>query len=174
MWLLEDSCRRVVGVLAALLLLSACDSGGGSSDATPATPTSTTSAPAAVTTATADGARMQKWIELQVGDCLVDPPPTDPSVVTVSVVDCAIPHAAEVFLRADVQVNAAIADVADRQCCLHRSARRRPVRDDVPHRFQSGSDVGQSAAQHGHLPASGVERWAVDGIRAPLMRMPHP
>ena len=59
---------------------------------------------------------MQKWIELQVGDCLADPPPSDPSVVTVSVVDCAIPHSAEVYLRADVEVNAAIADVADREC----------------------------------------------------------
>ncbi len=53
---------------------------------------------------------------MQVGDCLADPPPTDPGVVMVSVVDCAIPHAAEVYLRAAVQVNAATADVADRQC----------------------------------------------------------
>ena len=37
-------------------------------------------------------------------------------VVTVSVVDCALAHAAEVYLRADVEVNAAIADVADREC----------------------------------------------------------
>ena len=60
--------------------------------------------------------RMKKWIELQVGDGLADPPPSDPSVVTVSVVDCALAHAAEVYLRADVEVNAAIADVADQQC----------------------------------------------------------
>ena len=64
----------------------------------------------------AQGPRTEKWIELQVGDCLADPPPSDPSVVTVSVVDCAIAHAAEVYLRADVEVNAAIADVADREC----------------------------------------------------------
>jgi hypothetical protein len=37
-------------------------------------------------------------------------------VVTVSVIDCAIPHAAEVYLRADLKVDAAIANVADRQC----------------------------------------------------------
>ena len=49
-------------------------------------------------------------------DCLADPPPSDPSVVMVSVVDCALPHSAEVYLRADVQVNSAVADVADRQC----------------------------------------------------------
>jgi hypothetical protein len=65
---------------------------------------------------------MQRWIDLQVGDCLADPPPSDPSVVTVSVVDCAIPHAAEVYRRADVEVNAAIADVADQQCAAGLTA----------------------------------------------------
>jgi hypothetical protein len=113
---LEDSCRYLGVSLAALALLTACDGGG-------AAATSTTSAQAAVTTTTAvaapptpQGPTTQKWIELQVGECLADPPPTDPSVVTVSVVDCAAAHAAEVYLRVDVEVNAAIADVADREC----------------------------------------------------------
>lgn len=120
---LEHSCRYLGVSLAALALLTACDGGAGSSDATPPSPASTSSAQAAVTTTTtvaaprtAQGPRTEKWIELQVGDCLADPPPSDPSVVTVSVVDCAIAHAAEVYLRADVEVNAAIADVADREC----------------------------------------------------------
>jgi len=118
---LEDSCRYLGVSLAALALLTACD--GGSSDAPSTSPASTTSAQAAVTTTTtvaapptAQGPRMEKWIELQVGECLSDAPPSDPSVVTVSVVDCATAHAAEVYLRADVEVNAAIADVADREC----------------------------------------------------------
>ena len=101
-------------------MLTACDAGAGNTDATPTNPASTISAVTSTTTvaapATAQGPRMAKWIELQAGDCLADPPPSDPSVVTVSVVECAIPHAAEVYLRADVEVNAAIADVADRQC----------------------------------------------------------
>jgi hypothetical protein len=120
---LEDSCRYLGVSLAALTLLTACDGGAGGSEATSTSPASATSAPAAVTTTTtvaapptAQSPRMAKWIELQVGDCLADPPPSDPSVVTVSVVDCAIAHAAEVYLRADVEVNAAIADVADREC----------------------------------------------------------
>jgi hypothetical protein len=116
---LEDSCRYLGVSLVALALLTACDGGAGSSDATSTSPASATSAQAAVTsttTVTAPRARTEKWIELQVGDCLADPPPIDPSVVTVSVVDCAIAHAAEVYLRADVEVNAAIADVADREC----------------------------------------------------------
>jgi hypothetical protein len=120
---LEDSCRYLGVALAALALLTACNGGAGSSVATSTNPPSTTPAQAAVTTtttvaapSTAQGPRMEKWIELQVGECLADPPPTDPSVVTVSVVDCAVSHAAEVYLRADVEVNAAVADVADREC----------------------------------------------------------
>jgi hypothetical protein len=57
-----------------------------------------------------------KWIDLQVGDCLQELPPSDPSVVTVTVVDCKTAHAAEVFLREPMAVNAAIADVANREC----------------------------------------------------------
>jgi len=112
--------RHTVGLLAALVLLAACDADAGNSGPTSASPASTASAPATTTTvaapSTAQGPRTEKWIDLQVGDCLADPPPSDPSVVTVSVVDCAIAHAAEVYLRADVEVNAAIADVADREC----------------------------------------------------------
>jgi hypothetical protein len=118
---LEDSCRYLGVSLAALALLTACDGSG--SDATSTSPASTTSVQVAATTPTtvaapptAQGPWMAKWIELQVGECLADPPPTDPSVVTVSVVDCATAHAAEVYLRVDVEVNAAIADVADREC----------------------------------------------------------
>ena len=118
---LEDSCRYLGVSLAALALLTACDGGG--SHATSTSPASTTSAQTTVTTTTTvaappapQGPRLEKWIDLQVGECLADPPPTDPGVVTVSVVDCAVAHAAEVYLRADVEVNAAIADVADREC----------------------------------------------------------
>jgi hypothetical protein len=112
---LKDSCRYLGVSLATLALLTACNGGANNSDATPTSPAST-SAPATVAPSPAQGPRTEKWIELQVGDCLADPPPSDPSVVTVSVVDCALAHAAEVYLRADVEVNAAIADVADQQC----------------------------------------------------------
>lgn len=74
----------------------------------------------AVSTTTAVAAppatRTQKWIDLAVGDCLADPPPADPSVLTVTIVNCATPHHAEVYSRAPVAVNAAIADVASQQC----------------------------------------------------------
>ena len=117
---LENSCR-CLGVALAALALTACGGGAASSDATSTSPASTTSTPATATTTvatppTSQTARIEKWIDLQVGECLADPPPTDPGVVAVSVVDCAVAHAAEVYLRADVEVNAAIADVADREC----------------------------------------------------------
>ena len=120
MRVLEDSWRYGVGCLAALALLTACDAGAGDSGAPSASSVATASAPVTATTVaappSAQGPLTKNWFELQAGDCLADPPPTDPSVVTVSVVDCAIPHSAEVYLRAPVEVNAAIADVADRQC----------------------------------------------------------
>jgi len=112
---LEDSWRAAAGCLAALVMLTAC----GASDTAPSTTsTAATSSGAETTTTTvaAQGPQIKKWIDLQVGDCLADPPPVDPGVVMVSVVDCAIPHAAEVYLRTEVEVNAAVADVADRQC----------------------------------------------------------
>ena len=109
---LEDSWRSAAGCLAALALLTAC----GGKDATPPAASTTTTSVATTTTVAAQGPQIKKWIDLQAGDCLADPPPIDPGVVMVSVVDCAIPHAAEVYLRTDVEVNAAIADIADRQC----------------------------------------------------------
>jgi hypothetical protein len=116
MWVLKDSWRPSVGCLAALTLLTACDAGGSNAPSTTSTPVTTTTTTTIAAPSTGQGPRTEKWIDLQVGDCLADPPPSDPSVVMVSVVDCAIPHAAEAYLRADVEVNAAIADVADREC----------------------------------------------------------
>lgn len=115
--------HRLVWQVAAVSLLAACGSN------TSATPSSSTSSPVPSQTTTAaplpspvpivpvkPNARQAKWVDLQVGDCLNTPPPTDPSVVEVTLVDCSAPHIAEVFLRANVAVNDAIAGVADQQC----------------------------------------------------------
>ncbi|WP_231995533.1 hypothetical protein [Mycobacterium sp. 1274756.6] len=111
---------RVIGpsiAAPALALLAACAGGvpAAPSAEPPAesTPPVTTVAP---TTATGRPAETRPWVALQVGDCLAEPPPTDPAVVLVTVVDCAAPHAAEVFDRVPVPVNAAIAEVADVEC----------------------------------------------------------
>lgn len=81
---------------------------------TPSSPPSTSAArPPASTTAPA---RVTKWFALQPGDCLAGPPPTDPAVVEVTVVDCATPHLAETFLRAAIPVNAAVSETGNAQC----------------------------------------------------------
>ncbi|HTX97437.1 MAG TPA: hypothetical protein VME67_22960 [Mycobacterium sp.] len=66
-------------------------------------------------TASPTNSHTVKWIDLQVGQCVADLPP-DLSRVTVTVVDCATAHLAEVYLRAPVAVNAAVANVANQRC----------------------------------------------------------
>ncbi|HYO01728.1 MAG TPA: hypothetical protein VET27_07495 [Mycobacterium sp.] len=111
--------RRLIAALAALTALTACAPGAETSTTTPST---TTPASAATTTTVITSApitptaRTVNWFDLDVGDCLADPPPVDPTVIAVAVVDCATPHRAEVFLRAPMAVNTAIADVIDRTC----------------------------------------------------------
>jgi hypothetical protein len=61
-------------------------------------------------------ARVEKWIDLKAGDCLAAPPSADPAEVTVTVVDCATPHLAEVYLRANIPVDAAVTGTANQQC----------------------------------------------------------
>lgn len=119
--------RTLCGLSASLALLpplvSACDADAGKPATGATRPMMTTSAaPVATTTSavaaplTTQGARTVKWIDLQTGDCLADPPPSDPSVVTVTTVDCVTAHHAEVYLRAPIAVNEAVADVASRTC----------------------------------------------------------
>nr|WP_234009879.1 septum formation family protein [Mycobacterium colombiense] len=62
------------------------------------------------------GAHTAKWIDLQTGQCVTDLPPADGSRVNVTVVDCATAHLAEVYLRAPMAVDSAIATVANRDC----------------------------------------------------------
>jgi hypothetical protein len=121
--------RGLSASLTAIALLPACGANGLSSGKTStlgtSTRTSATAAPA--TTAivappttqgpqTVQGPRTEKWIDLQVGDCLADVPAVDLGIVIVTIVDCATTHAAEVYLRAPMEVNAAIADVANQEC----------------------------------------------------------
>lgn len=79
---------------------------------------STTTAVAAVAAPkpASPGTQTQKWIDLQVGQCVNDLPPADLSRINVTMADCATPHLAEVYLRAPVAVDSAIATVADRDC----------------------------------------------------------
>ena len=108
----------VVAGLVALASLTAC----GASPSKPTTEPTSAPAVTAVTTSVpppspTPAARTVNWFDLDVGDCLADPPPVDdPNVVGVKVVDCSTPHRVEVYLRAPLAVNTAVADVADRKC----------------------------------------------------------
>jgi hypothetical protein len=106
--------------LTAISLLGACGAHGVHAGPASTAPSPTTAA-VKVITATApppatQGSRTEKWIDLRVGDCVADLPPADLSRVTVTVVDCATAHLAEVYLRAPMAVDTAIANVANRDC----------------------------------------------------------
>ena len=114
-----------VCALAATMLLAACATNGThagtrpgtTAPAAPATPTSTAAtALTAVPVSPPLGPRTEKWIDLKVGECVTDLPPADLSRVTVTVVDCGTAHLAEVYLRAPMAVDSAIANVANQDC----------------------------------------------------------
>lgn len=108
--------------VAAVMVLPSCSGGSepfGNAGQTPTTrPSTTVASPATGPPAPphAPTASAKKWIDLNVGDCLAEPPPTDPSVVTVAIVDCATSHMSEVFYRGALTVNAAVPEVANPAC----------------------------------------------------------
>ena len=113
-------CKRGVGLtwgVAAAMLLVACGSGAERPMSTSTAETSVTPEPVFTSTPAATSEpRAKNWFDLDVGDCLAELPKVDLGEVSVGIVDCTSPHTGEVFLRAAVEVNAAIADVADRRC----------------------------------------------------------
>ena len=104
--------------LAAATLLAACGTNGvhAGRTAPPAPAVPTRAAATAVTAVPVTGPRTEKWIDLKVGECVTDLPPADLSRVTVTVVDCGTAHLAEVYLRAPMAVDSAIANVASQDC----------------------------------------------------------
>jgi hypothetical protein len=100
--------------LTAVALLGACATNGVHAGPTSAIPPPTTAAVKA--TLAPLGSHTEKWINLQLGDCVADLPPADLSRVTVTVIDCTTAHLAEVYLRAPMAVDTAISNVANRDC----------------------------------------------------------
>jgi len=99
----------------ALAGVPSCGQAGSPQAGAPAAPSATSEQQSPATPPPA-APRIVKWIDLKAGDCLAAPPSPDPAEVTVTVVDCATPHLAEVFLRADIPVNAAVTGTANPQC----------------------------------------------------------
>jgi hypothetical protein len=101
--------------LSALALLSSCassDSGTAPSSTSAAAVTTTT----IVLTTPAPPTLTKNWFDLEVGDCVTEIPAIDTGAVTATVVDCATPHQAEVYLLAPLAVNTAIDQVANEKC----------------------------------------------------------
>ena len=116
--------RRIPALcgLCASAVLASCATNG-THAGTPSSPAPTAPTGAAATAVTAvpatpavPGSRTEKWIDLKVGECVTNLPPPDLSRVTVTIVDCATAHLAEVYLRAPMAVDTAIANVANRDC----------------------------------------------------------
>jgi hypothetical protein len=103
--------------LAATALLPSCastDPGGTTtSDAPQATATTPTSAAAPKAP---PGPQTKNWFDLQVGDCVTEIPAIEDGVVSATVVDCATPHQAEVYLLAPLAVDTAVDRVAGDKC----------------------------------------------------------
>jgi hypothetical protein len=99
--------------LALFALLSSCASKDSeesprASSGTPTTQITLTPTPA--------GPQTKNWFDLQAGDCLTEIPAVDTGAVATTVVDCATPHQAEVFLLAPLAVNTAVNQVAMEKC----------------------------------------------------------
>jgi hypothetical protein len=114
--------RQLFAVLIPLVVLTGCGGHPAPIGAPPASSTSTEShtaeptSPSTVGPPAIPGPRTEKWVDLQVGDCVAKVPEVDIGEVTADVVDCSTPHLAEVYLLGPIAVNAAITDVANQAC----------------------------------------------------------
>jgi hypothetical protein len=104
--------------VAAVVLLSACGRSTPQQTATTTTPPPPPSSTSASTAAAPPTPTVQtkNWFDLAVGDCVTEIPAIDVGAVTTTLVDCAAPHQAEVFLLAPLAVNTAIDQVAMEKC----------------------------------------------------------
>jgi hypothetical protein len=103
----------VCASLTALVLLPSCATGdhGGA-------PTSESSAAATTTVGLTPvpAPHVKNWFDLKVGDCLTEMPDIEVGTVSTTVVGCATPHTAEVYLLAPLKVDTAIDQVAGEKC----------------------------------------------------------
>ncbi len=118
--------------------------------------------------------RTEKWIDLKVGECVTDLPPADLSRVTVTVVDCATAHLAEVYLRAPMAVDSAIANVANQDCAAGFASYTGQSVDgslySMTYLIDSNMDRtgGHRDAEHRYLFGPARERSAADRFRPSL------
>ena len=153
-------CRTTSGLcasLAALAVLTSC----GASGPTPAEPSTSTSAASTASTTvaappTTHAPQPKNWFDLAVGDCLTEIPAIDLGVVTATVVDCAVPHQAEVYLLAPLAVDTAIADVANRKCAEGFSPYTGQAVDDSPFTVTYLIDSNQDRTTNNPTPSTAI------------------
>ena len=97
----------------------------------------------------ASGPRTERWVDLAAGQCLAELPQIDVGVVDVTVVDCATPHQAEVYLRADMWVNTTVADVAKQECDAGFAKYTGRSVDGSPYAVTYLVDAGQDRTTNG-------------------------
>lgn len=110
---------RLLSLGLAAVPLAACGQSGVSvetSSTTSTTSVTVTSTTTSVAVPSPPATRTVKWVDLGVGDCVAEVPAVELGAVTATIVDCAAAHQAEVYLLAPIAVNAAIADVASKEC----------------------------------------------------------
>ncbi len=95
---------------------SSTGSASASTPAASAPAAASTTAPGSATPPADSAPGVARWVDLKPGQCLAAPPPTDPAEVNVTTVECAKPHAAEVYLRVNIPVDAAVTGTANAQC----------------------------------------------------------
>jgi len=97
-------------------VLAACAGHAATSDTMSTTSSATATHTWTAAAAPAPPPQTVKWIDLDVGQCVAQLPHVDLGDVTVTVVDCATPHTAEVYLRAPMWVDTTVPDIANKQC----------------------------------------------------------
>lgn len=102
----------------------------------------------------AEAPRAEKWTALQPGDCLAEAVPTDPAVVSVTVVDCAQPHLAETFLRAPIPVDAALDGTASATCEAGFAQYTGAASAGSPHTLAYLIDSDQDRTDNNPLPST--------------------
>lgn len=160
--------RHVLYALSAVTMLAACSSNGArggiaSTNMNPTNPPATAETATVSPTPAPQSARTETWINLQVGDCLADLPPADLSRITVTIVDCATAHSAEVYLRAPVAVDAAVVSMANRDCAAGFAPYTGQSVDTSPYSvaylIDSHQDrTGADPTPHRHLFAAARQR----------------
>jgi hypothetical protein len=143
--------------LAAVAVVTSCGaSGPPPAETSTATSTASTTSTTAAAPPTTNVSQPRNWFDLAVGDCVTEIPAIDLGVVTATLVDCANPHQAEVYLLAPLAVNAAIADVANQKCAEGFSPYTGQTIDGGPFTMTYLIDSNQDRTTNNPTPSTAI------------------